>query len=119
MDIKIFSSSSGTFYVKEQMAEIPAKAIKKITGKLELLEKHGMNFVTHAGIMKKLHGYDIYEIVIDFNRIFYRIFCVIRNSTCWLLHMIFKKSNKTPLHEIKVALQRSRELDLQLAFAKN
>jgi phage-related protein len=120
MRIEVFSSSSGTYYVKEQLADIPPKAMKKITGKLQLLEKHGMNFVTYAGtVMKKLKGYDLYEIVVDFNKMFYRIFCVIRNATCFLLHMITKKSNNTPLHEIKVAVQRARELDLQLALAKN
>ena len=117
MEIDFYCSSGGTYHVKEFIEELPPKTVKKITRQLELLEKYGFSFLTQSGTMKKLQGYDIYEIVIDFNKVFYRIFCVIRNATCWLLHMFIKKGNSTPLREIKTALSRLKDLDLQLAVA--
>lgn len=116
MIVETYCSSSGTYYVQETLAKLPPKAVKKIVGRLKLLRQYGVNFLTHSGTMKKLQGYDLYEIVVDFNKVFYRIFCVIRQATCWLLHLFAKKSNDTPLREIKTALQRAKDLDVRLAL---
>ena len=93
------------------------KAIKKIEKRLELLSKYGVGFLTKSGTMKKLHGFEIYEIKIDFNNVFYRILCVVRGSVCWLLNMFTKKSDKTPYKEIKTTLERVRNLDISLSYA--
>lgn len=116
MEIGFYSTSGGTYHVKEFIEDLPPKTVKKITRQLELLEKYGLNFLTKSGTMKKLHGHDIYEMVVDFNKVCYRIFCVIRNATCWLLHMFTKKSNSTPPKEISTALSRIKDLDKQLAL---
>lgn len=115
MKIDFYCSTGGKYYVKEFISGLPPKTVKKVVRQLELLEKHGLNFVTHSGTMKKLQGYDIYEIKIDFNKICYRIFCVMRKATCWMLHMFIKKSNFTPVREIMTAMSRAQNLDLQLA----
>lgn len=117
MEVSFYSTSGGTYQVKEFIEGLPPKTVRKITRQLELLEKYGLHFLTKSGTMKKLQGYDIYEIVVDFNKVFYRIFCVIRNATCWLVHMFTKKSNSTPIREITTALNRIRDLDRQLALA--
>ncbi len=119
MEIEFFTSSGGRCYVGEFIEDLPNNTQAKITKRLELLEKHGVNFVTHAGIMKKLHGYELFEIIVNFGKIFYRILCVIRAKTCWLLHMFIKKSRETPAREIETAQNRMRELDLRLALAVN
>lgn len=108
MDIKFGKSSSGGEYVKEFIKNInDAKTQAKIVKHLELLEGHDLLSAIKAQLIAKLHGYNLYEIVIDYNKVFYRILCSIKQPTCWLLHMFKKKKNSTPLVEIKTALQRS------------
>lgn len=119
MEISFYSTSGGTNHVKEFIEDLPPKTVKKITRQLELLEKYGLHFLTKSGTMKKLRGYDIYEMMVAFNKVCYRIFCVIRNATCWLLHIFIKKSNSTPQKEISTTLGRIRDLDLQLALVTN
>lgn len=112
MEVQIYYSSAGTYYVSDFISSRPDKDKKKIMRNLELVENYGFNFVTHSGTMKKLHGYKLYEIVIKY-KVGYRIFCVIREKTCWLLHIFIKKSNSTPRREIETALQRARDLDIR------
>jgi len=119
MEVEFYCSSSGRNYVGEFIMGIPPKAVKKVYRQLELLKKYGVNFLTHSGTMKKLHGYDIYEMIIDFDKVCYRIFCVIRKAVCWLLHIFVKKSPHTPQREIDTAVKRARDLDYQLALAVN
>lgn len=115
MTIETWKSASGRDYVKENIERLPLKPKKKIIRMLDLFEKYGPKFMQQAGYMKKLTGYAIYELIIDFNKICYRIFCVIRETACWLLLFFIKKSPGTPLREIKTALARAKELDLFLA----
>lgn len=107
MVVKFWTSSSTRNYVGEFIEGLPVMAQKKIIRQLELLEKYGRNFID----MKKLKGYDLCEITINFNNIGYRILCVIKNAVCWLLHIFVKKSNETPQREINTALKRAKELN--------
>lgn len=114
MGVEFYCSATGTDYVGDYILGLPAKIQKKIERELELIEKYGFNFLTHSGYAKKLHGYDMYEIIVNFGSLCYRIFCVIRNTTVWLLHIFLKKTNGTPIREINTALSRSKELNLAL-----
>lgn len=115
MTIETWESASGRDYVKEEIWSLPPKPKKKVIKMLYLFKKYGPEFMKRAGYLKKLTGYAMYELVIDFNKICYRIFCVIRETACWLLHFFIKKSPSTPPREIKTALARAKELDLFLA----
>lgn len=116
MEIDFHTSSSGESYVGNFISNLnDMKAKKKILKRFETLERYGVSSLTQSGTMKKLHGYDLYELKIDF----YRIICVIRGATCWLLSIFIKKANKTPLQHILTALQRAKELDLTLSLAVN
>ena len=116
MEVQYFCSAEGANYVGDVVEDQSPKAVKKIIGRLELIEEWGINFFTYSGYAKKLHGFDLWEIIVDFGRKCYRIFCVIRDATCWLVHMIIKKSNETPRWEIETALSRVRVLDKRLAL---
>lgn len=114
MEVEFYTSASGRNYVGDFIAVLPAKTIKKVYRQLELVEKYGLSM--HSKVVKKLQGYDLYEIIIDFNRVCYRIFCVVRNTTCWLLHMFAKKTPNTPKKEINTALERTKSLDYSLSI---
>lgn len=88
------------------------KAKKKIFRTIELLEKHGHHSLCKVKQAKKLNlqSDDLYELIIDYQGIAYRIFFVIRGYMYWLLHGFIKKSDKTPPREIEVALARARTI---------
>jgi len=119
MEVEFFCSAEGTNYVGDVIESQLPKGIKKIERQLELIEEMGINYFTYSGCAKKLHGFDLYEIMVSFGKMCYRIFCVIRNTTCWLMHMFVKKSNDTPRREIDTALNRVKILDRRLALAVN
>lgn len=109
MTVEYWTLSGTHDYVGEFIEAQPAKAQKKIFRDLELVEKLGANFVN----MKKLRGYNMHEIKIKS----YRIFCAVRGSVCWLLHVFIKKSSRTPSREIATASNRMRDLDNYLALS--
>lgn len=119
MEIEFYHSASGTYYVKEFIMEQQPKAVKAIYRELERIGKYQLSVLTRAGIIKKLHGYDIWEVMVDSGKVCYRIFCAIRKTVCHLLHGFIKKSNKTHLKEIKTTLNRIKDLDYQLSLATN
>ena len=122
MEVEFYCSAGGENYVGSFIDSLlDKKAAKKIIRRLESVEEHGISILTHSGTMRKIHNYrnGIFEIKIDFNNVFYRITYVIRAGTCWLLSIFAKKDNKTPLQQIRTALQRAKDLDLSLGLALN
>ena len=107
MEIDV-SPSVGRFISQQE-----TKAKDKISQKLESIEKYG---TTSLGMehFQKLHGHDIYEVRIRYDKKFFRLFGTIKNSTLWLLHAFMKKSDDTPPREIKTTLNLIRELDNSL-----
>lgn len=116
MEVEFYCSASGTNYIKEFIVGQSPKAAKKIWRQIKRLEGCNLTFLSQAGIIKKLHGYDLWEICVDFGNMCFRILFVIRNITCHLLHGFLKKSNNTPKREIETALRRTKDLDYQLSF---
>src|SRR3989344_4355794 len=110
MTVETWTLSGTKDYVGEFIDELPAKTQKKFVRDFELVEKYGTQFIN----MKKLEGNGLYEIRVRYNKIAYRILCVVRGATCWLLHAFIKKSNKTPLRDIGTALARMKDLDSYL-----
>lgn len=119
MEVEFFSSSGGTYYVGKFIKQQQPKVVKAIYRQLERIERLELNYLTRAGIMKKLHGYNLWEIIVNTGKAFYRIFCVVRENICYLLHGFKKTSNYTKKKEIVTALNRAKQLDLQLALATN
>lgn len=84
----------------------PAKS--KITRYLELLEDYGFNLKMPYS---KMVTANLYELRIHGQQEV-RIFYTINNGTAFLLHGFIKKTNKTPVREIKTALNRLNNLDI-------
>ncbi len=94
------------------------KAQKKILTTLGYCETFEITQLYRAEILEKINyrGNVLYEVRILFNKIAYRIICVIRGATIWLLHAIIKKRDKIPPHELEVAQNRANNLDRRLAL---
>ena len=84
----------------------PAKS--KITRYLELLEDYGFNL--KMPYSKRITA-NLYELRIRGQQEV-RIFYTVKTDTAYLLHGFIKKTNKTPVKEIKTALNRLNNLDI-------
>jgi phage-related protein len=116
MKIEYYTSSGGESYVEEVILMQAPKMIKKILKTIDMIIDWGVGPSSRAGMMKKLHGYDLYEILVDFNKIFFRILCVLKDGVLYLLSAFCKKSPNTPDREIDTALKRAKQLNTLLAF---
>jgi len=116
MNIEYWLSSSGRNYVGVFLSGIPAKSRKKIDRSLDRLKRYGILPLLQSREAAKLHGYDMYELIVDFGKMFYRIFFIVRAGACYMLHGFMKKTNNTPQREIETALGRAEEVDAYLAI---
>jgi len=110
MNVQFWETSSGDCPVVNFIDGLPAKTQEKIMWILELFEQYGTKLI-YTKHMKKLKGYDLYELRIKFNNAIYRILLMIVETSSWLLHIFIKKTDYTPQKEIDIALVR-RKLQL-------
>jgi len=108
MEIIFWESDSGKNPVADFIESLEPKTQAKVTFILEIIGRYGRRAANNY--FEKLKGYQLYEVKIQFNKRWHRIFCIIEGEKCYLLHGFFKKSNKTPLKEIKVALERAKQV---------
>ena len=98
-EIIFFETSRGERVVKEFIKSLDQKIISKISSGIDLLEKHGPILGMPHG--KKLNK-DLYELRIRGKQEL-RIIYGFTGKTIYLLHVFQKKTQKTPLKEIKIA----------------
>lgn len=115
METEIYHSSSGVYYVSDFIQKLSPNVGSKLIQKLEAIEQYSYEVLNETKTIIWLHGYRIQELRIKIEKVCYRIFCVMRNAVCFLVHAIKKKSNSTPLKDIKTAVKRVKDLDFRLA----
>ncbi|MEK7502802.1 MAG: type II toxin-antitoxin system RelE/ParE family toxin [Patescibacteria group bacterium] len=104
--VLFFQTARGDSPVKEFLQEQDKTTYMKLIHAIELLENGGP--FLKPPYIKKLQN-KLYELRISGNAAI-RIFYTIINGEYYLLHAFKKKSQKTPSKEIKIALDRMREL---------
>ena len=109
--VTFYSSLNGELPVKNFIDNLDEIAQGKVINTIRLLKMYGVQMgAPHA---RKIIGMDIWELRIlgkDSIRIFY---IAIQNKTFLLLHAFIKKSQKTPVKELKIAKERLREYRLK------
>ncbi|MFA5360256.1 MAG: type II toxin-antitoxin system RelE/ParE family toxin [Patescibacteria group bacterium] len=104
MEVKFFKQLNGCSPVKDFIInDLQPSDQKRVKSAIRRVyeQSHGLNNLFKAGYVKKLEK-DIYELKPDRLRILFTI----KDEICWLLHIFFKKSKKTPIKELDVARQR-------------
>ena len=104
MRIEFFKKENGDSPVEDFIINnLESKDEKRIIRALERVgrEDDGLKNLFIAEYAKKLEK-DLYELRPDRVRIFF----ILKNSICWLLHIFFKKTNKTPVKELNIARER-------------
>ena len=100
--VVLFESKRKERFVEEFIKSQNSSTVAKITHTIDLLEKHGPYLgMPHA---KKLTG-KLYELRIR-GKEEVRIIYAFVNNRIYLLHAFKKKTQKTPVREIKIALGR-------------
>ena len=104
--VKFFQTLRGDYPVKEFIVEQDRVTRTKISLSIRLLIDYGP--FLKPPYIKKLQD-KLYELRIS-GKVAIRIFYTISNNEYHLLHAFKKKSQKTPSRELKVALDRMKEL---------
>lgn len=104
--VLFFQTARGESPVKEFIQNQDKTTYMKLIHAIELLENGGPYL--KPPYIKKLQD-KLYELRIS-GKVAIRIFYIIANNEYYLLHAFKKKSQKTPSKELKVALDRMREL---------
>lgn len=105
--VYLYKSPQGDIPVNEFILSLEPKTESKVRGVIRLLKTFGINIGSPH--VKKLIGTDLWELRIvgaDSIRILY---ITITGRAFLLLHGFKKKKDKTPLKEIKIALDRLTE----------
>ena len=99
--IIFYRTKDGNCPVEDFLDSLPGKVVQKIAWVLEILETQGM---LPSSYFKKLVNTEIWECRIQHSSNIYRIFCFFdKGSIIILTHGFIKKTQKTPIDEIKRA----------------
>jgi phage-related protein len=106
--IEFYTTGSGHVPVRDFINEMPMKARAKIFHTLELVEEYGLLVgEPHIKYLEK----DLWEIRISALEGIYRfLFTEKQNRVILLIHAFQKKSQKTPVKELRTARARLREI---------
>lgn len=104
--IKFYQNSNGRFPVQEFIHKLDKRTKGKVSDAIKILSESGPYL--KPPYMKKLVP-NLYELRIK-SQIAIRIFYSPKTNRYYLLHAFIKKSDKTPLRELHIAIDRMKEL---------
>ncbi|MCX6705428.1 MAG: type II toxin-antitoxin system RelE/ParE family toxin [Candidatus Woesebacteria bacterium] len=104
--VKFYQTARGEFPVNKFVEGLEMRLAAKTSQSIDLLETHGP--FLKPPYMKKLEK-DLYELRIR-GKVAIRIFYTVINNEYYLIHAFKKKSQKTPRKDLKVAIDRMKEL---------
>jgi len=114
MEIQYYETARGDCLVKQFIDDLPFKHQKKIYYRIELFKKLGLQKSLQIKDAKDFKGKKykgLYELIIDYDKIYYRIFFTMIKKMCWFIDGIKKKSKKTPPQALNKALNIKKQLE--------
>lgn len=105
-NVYYYQTKSGRYPVKDFMFEQDQKTHNRIRHSIFLLIQKGP--LLKPPYMKKLQN-NLYELRIK-GQVAIRIFYSPKNRSYFLLHAFKKKSQKTPKHELRTAIDRMKDI---------
>lgn len=107
--IYLYKTSSGREVITEFIDKLDGITKGRVRNGIRLLEKHGLDLLRNRSIKKISTKPDIFELRIVGKKQVRLLFAVYDKSTYLVAHIFIKKTQKTPVKEIKLARKRIRE----------
>jgi len=110
MIIEFYDNGNGNIPVYKELQKITETETKDfIIENIKNLEKYGHIHLQGTGDVKKIEK-KFYELKILYNTNTYRMFFITKNNKAILLHLIMKKTNKIPLKDKRIVLNRIKNI---------
>jgi len=110
--IIFYKNSSGKEIIVKFIDSFSNNTIDKIRSDLRLLKDYGLSLLSTSKV-KKLTGVPhLYELRIKTSVQLRLFFVYISPNIFLVLHGFVKKTNKTPLKELEIAINRRKEFDI-------
>lgn len=108
-EVEFYVGKNDRSNVRDFVEECDVKLQRKILRQVLYVEEYGLNKAVPN--LKKVASTNLWELRI-LGKQNIRLFCFQRDKVITVVHIFNKKSQKTPLNEIKIAEQRIRDLIL-------
>lgn len=103
---------SGKETVADFISVFPNSIVIKIRSDIKLLQEFGLNLLSTSKVKKISGQSNVFELRTK-SSVQIRLFFVFVNPNIFIiLHGFVKKTNKTPLKELKTAISRKKEFDI-------
>lgn len=110
--IILYKNASGKEIIGEFIDSFSNNVIDKIRSDIRLLKEYGLSLLS-ASKVKKISGVShLYELRIRVSIQIRFFFVYLSPDTFIILHGFIKKTNKTPIKELKTAINRKKEFDI-------
>lgn len=107
--VYLYETSSGRKVILEFIHSFPDVVITKIHNDLDLLKDYGLRLLSTPLVKKIYNKPPIYELRIRSTVEIRLLFSIYKPNVFFILHGFIKKTNKTPLKDLNLAIKRSKE----------
>lgn len=110
--IILYKNASGKEIVGDFIDSFSNNVVDKIRSDIKLLKEYGLSLLSTSKV-KKISGiYNLYELRIKTSVQIRLFFVYVPPDIFLILHGFIKKTNKTPLKELKTVINRKKEFDI-------
>jgi phage-related protein len=110
--IILYRTQSGREIIVDFISSFSDDDINKIRTDIRLLKDFGLALMSASKVKKILVSENIYELRTKASLQIRLLFVFIKPNVFLILHGFVKKTNKTPIKEIKTAVNRKKEFDI-------
>lgn len=107
-----YKTSSGKEIITEFIDSFPNKTVDKIRSDIKLLKQYGLSLLSTSKIKRIVGPNNLYELRIKTFVQIRLLFVFVTPDIFLIVHGFVKKTNKTPVKEINLALGRIKEFDI-------
>lgn len=110
--IILYKNAGGKEIIADFIDSFSFVTIDKIRSDIRLLKEYGLLLLSTSKVKKMAGVSHLYELRIKASVHIRLFFAYVPPDIFIILHGFIKKTNKTPLRELKIAINRKKELDI-------
>ncbi|KKQ98198.1 MAG: Toxin-antitoxin system, toxin component, RelE family [Candidatus Woesebacteria bacterium GW2011_GWB1_39_12] len=107
--IYFYKTTSGREVIAEFIDRLDEITKSRVRNGIRILEKHGLELLKNRSVKKITTRPDIFELRIVGKKQIRILFTIYDANTYLLIHIFVKKTQKTPIEDIKLAQKRAKE----------